>query len=406
MTSPKKDNTVPGEKISQDEDSGDHDDGKSLELWRPDKSDLLFERLNIGGVGYNKKYSPNMRLALTRAAEKEPPGKFRLELMQNGPDITFRARGHEQAIQHAVQASMFDTGYPYPRLVMYSDGSIRYCRKKHTKFLGLGIAYKQFNFTSVGVANYNGWIDASYIVTGFKDIEAIEILAIHRSLWLAYYAISRYNQRNQEPRSGYGILPSVDIFSDSIGAVNYMKQSYHNESFKITRRPRGSGTKELPDGFSYEAYLSIERLVSLGAKVRIHWMPGHSGIAGNVRADTLANLGAIASEDLEEELNSRKGLIPVQYPIPETGPKILSQIHLGNPVVDLVYWQKKETKEMFEYMMTSKLVRLPRKIQHGLLRVIRGDPSNIIEQSVTGKRKLGDTSIEAEGAHLEPPFKR
>ncbi|KAI1455150.1 hypothetical protein F4805DRAFT_460083 [Annulohypoxylon moriforme] len=383
MAASEKDDDTPGLTSSGEySDNNDNNDEGSSLIVRPRSPNTDFERVEIGGADYDQRYKKYELCSLARDAKEQPPGRFRLELARSVPGVTFQARGHEEAIEYAVQASMVDSQSLHPRLVIYADGSVRPQKfpgpfKAHDIVsAGFGIAYKQFNFTLVGAAR-DEWTDVSYGVQGVVDNEAAEVLALHRSLWLAYYVTIRYIQEYPEPQDGTRVLPSVTILSDSIGAINYIKLTYHNGRLKV------------------------KGVQPLGASLNINWVPGHVDIEGNVRADQLAVLGALASGLVGMD-TSFQGIFPVRFPLPKIGPAIFSDIHLGKPKMDFLYWQKEETKAILKDLTGDDLLEYPTKERFQILRSAL-DPST---KPVTGKRKRDYSDDETEDPHLEPPTKK
>ncbi|KAI1455149.1 hypothetical protein F4805DRAFT_460082 [Annulohypoxylon moriforme] len=361
-------------------------------------------KLIVGGPGYNEKYTKGtLKRIATEAKDTKtrPARRFHLESTDITANVSFRARCHEDAIRYAVRAPTINEAGNSPCLVMYVDGSAR------DGYSGFGISYKRFNM-NLGRPMPDCWTDASYVVRGTRSSGVAEILAIHRSLLIAQYAMMDFIQRSPGRWKDNTPRPKVIILSDGLSALNYIKGSYHYKILSPGTHPRKrSDFGVMPDSFFDEAYKPIDVLVSLGVNVEFHWVPGHIGIEGNVRADRLANLAAGYMSRVLMDSGSELALIPVQYYRPEKKLKIL-EIHNGNPFTDLIYWQKEETKEIMDVMLEVEESRFTRDFKLQALRLISGEPSAESSEETTRKRKASDIELEEDenSTHPEPPTKK
>ncbi|KAI1207600.1 uncharacterized protein F4807DRAFT_462409 [Annulohypoxylon truncatum] len=392
---------VPKVEIPPNGDFDSQGDEKALVLRPCPSPKVKFKRLIIGGQGYDEKYTKDDLSRVAKEAEEQLPEKFLREWTDGSSTVLFRAQGHKDAIKNAVYT--MNTAYNYPRLVIYADGSTKdsHSALPKVKISGFGITYKLFNI-NLGAAVDNDWTDASYGVHGIMGSGAVEALAIHRSLYVARYLMERLIQ--QSPKSGgdHKLPPRVIIMSDCLGAINYIYSCHHYgtlgrpEQLSIKHRD-----KELPDGFMYKAYQPISRLTSLGISVEVNWIPGHSGLEGNMRADRLANIGAnYISGIIQDNPSLQEGLFPVQIQAPGKERKAIPQVDTGNAATDLVYWQKQKTQEMVKNMLEARTGNPPKKAckKKRKRSSAAGDDSNIMDPAPpTKKAKLStDDSTETQ----------
>ncbi|KAI0886895.1 uncharacterized protein GGS22DRAFT_186974 [Annulohypoxylon maeteangense] len=147
--------------------------------------------------------------------------------------------------------------------------------------------------------------------------------------------------------------------------------------------------------------LAIHRALLIALYEYTRWIQqplerrGHSDVEGNTRADQLANIGAAYSFGIER-LNpgTKKALVPVVIPLPDTGPKSLFNIHRGRAAIDLFYWQRLETKTMIEGLLEKDVGRNHRVLEHEVLRLLGVEPLQEARPRNSRKRKASQMEVE------------
>ncbi|KAI2620538.1 hypothetical protein GGR54DRAFT_639571 [Hypoxylon sp. NC1633] len=289
--------------------------------------------LTIGGKLYEagRTYSKDELRRLVEILEGEIHGKELYQYERDDPGVVIQAMDYEDALLLSVHAiSESDPGHP--RLVFYTDGSSK------GEISGMGITYKRMYGAD------NDWVDAAYGLPGIKGSFEAEVLAIHRALWSAYYELS-WLGRTPNQR-----LPTVMIFSDCLGAINLYYQLYW--SCHVRPNP-------LPANFEERTLEPLQRLRGLGSKIQINWTPGHVGVAGNTRADILANIRRGYISQVSPTVNAGPGpsILPLSDPSSSKDLAMMNQIHLGRPAIDSVYWRKQEVAKYIKKLVEENLNR-------------------------------------------------
>ncbi|KAI2635640.1 hypothetical protein GGS26DRAFT_589310 [Hypomontagnella submonticulosa] len=241
----------------------------------------------------------------------------------DSPAIQFIASDHVEAADFAIH--VIDPTVTVSRLVMFCDGSLTGNRG------GFGVTYKLLQ----GQEGSVDWFNAVYGVHVDGAISMfLEILAIHRALWIAHGEITRLTG------SGESILPKVIILSDCIGAINYFQQLLYLE-FLPDRRG-------VPGAFQTSALEPLQRLRHLGSKVEIHWVPGHVGVDSNVRADALASFGAMYASLVPpvQDLQSQHRILALSPFLPTKKFKVIEPVHASNPEIDITHWHSSKMREV------------------------------------------------------------
>ncbi|KAH6703201.1 ribonuclease H-like domain-containing protein [Leptodontidium sp. MPI-SDFR-AT-0119] len=149
----------------------------------------------------------------------------------------------------------------HSKAVYWADGS----RLKNGS-CGIGVVYS---------ATKSSWTELSYRVRGSANANVLEVYAISKALEIAWKE-ARDMEIEQRPSD-------VCIYSDSQNALHYFQGFQHSLN----------GIKRLPDGERLvgPSIMATHELVALGIVVELRYVPGHSGIEGNSRADRAARKG-------------------------------------------------------------------------------------------------------------------
>jgi ribonuclease HI len=159
-------------------------------------------------------------------------------------------------------ANEVDLGAEQDRSVYWTDGS-----RLKDSCCGIGVAYRSSTET---------WAELSWSVRGSIKTHVLEIYAIAKAL-----EIARERCRNVEAEQRPS---SVCIYSDCSGALEYFLQIGQTLA----------GLRRLPCGEELvgPGILAAEELSALKIAVELRYVPGHTGILGNVKADRAARRGA------------------------------------------------------------------------------------------------------------------
>ncbi|KAI1464922.1 uncharacterized protein F4812DRAFT_466817 [Daldinia caldariorum] len=295
---------------------------------QPRRPKLPFDRLQIGGLKQLPSFTKNELNDFVKMVEMETPEQYQGE-SDDKARITFVARGHVDAIRYAVQAMKTQSDPASPRLIMFTDASFNH----RANIAGCGITYKRT------YGRDHNWIDAAYGSRGISDYIDLEVIALHRGLWIAYYEMMDWVGRC--PDLGFGkraSMPKVIVITDGLSGIQNLHYSYCRTKleFKPFDEPEIHQDLACP----------VEKLLKLGCKVEVHWTPGHVGVKGNSRADALAALGA--NYALKYARSTGRDItdlmLPFSNPLPSAKTRKPYPFHLGNPMNDLMHWREEETK--------------------------------------------------------------
>ncbi|KAI8964158.1 hypothetical protein F5Y11DRAFT_345703 [Daldinia sp. FL1419] len=289
--------------------------------WQPKPP---FDRLLIGGSNDVPSRSKQELKAFAGTIETKAPGNQQ-QRTDDSSIIKFIARNHIDAIRYAVQISATQSSPAPPRLVMFTDGSLK------GNAASYGITYKR---------TYNhgdGWIDAAYGSKGMAAFVGFEAVALHRGLWIAYYDVMHWIGRCPSPVDGGRIAPpTVIVITDGLSAIQRLHYSYC--CTKMEARPQD-------DSQTYDdLVLPLDKLVGLGCKVEIHWVPGHVGIEGNTRADSLASKGADHALKYIQSTGTDL-ILPFSKTVQGQKTRGACPYFRGSPMNDYIHWHKAETRE-------------------------------------------------------------
>lgn len=165
----------------------------------------------------------------------------------------------EIALAEAALEGLNLTGHS--KAVYWTDGS-----RLENGSCGIGVVFS---------APKSSWTELSYRVRGSAKTTVLEVYAIAKALEIAWKQV-RDVERDQRP-SG------VCIYSDSQNALDCFRGFQHSLS----------GIKRIPDGERLvgPGIMATHELAALGIDVELRYVPGHSGIEGNARADRAAKKG-------------------------------------------------------------------------------------------------------------------
>lgn len=147
------------------------------------------------------------------------------------------------------------------RLVLWTDGS-----GNETSDCGIGIAYRSSKYV---------WDDLSWRIRGQISTYLLEIYAIVRALEIGWDMC-----RNQ----GAERKPSkLVIYSDCSDALRRFDQ-FRNSLKRLENLPNA-------EQLIVPGIIASEALSLLEVEVELRYVPAHSGVEGNVRADRAAKIG-------------------------------------------------------------------------------------------------------------------
>ncbi|KAK7752971.1 hypothetical protein SLS62_005130 [Diatrype stigma] len=195
------------------------------------------------------------------------------------PKIVFRERTNANSFAAEAAEAAKPTQLMVDRMVIYANavsedkGGIR----------GVGITYKCFP----GEAKDLNWNDESYGILGAHNIDITEMLAIGCALKTAIREAPSYVSRLATAgshNSNFGVV----IFTESQAALQSIQRHFGSDGRPSVREAflYSQSSAEIPG--------LLENLGESGALVELHWVPGQSGVVGNIRAHRLASDAAEA----------------------------------------------------------------------------------------------------------------
>lgn len=207
----------------------------------------------------NKKANARRELALLRSTS---------ELRFLGDVIIDQSR--DDAIAAATEACRPSPGRSEEELVFFVDGSSFHKRGKHNarRCAGAAVVFQAHDG--------QGWQERVFPLPSKPDASTAEIIAISEGLAVAL------SQILIRPASG---LRKVVIFSDcqeALSCVNGLRQHTFSEGW--LRDDLNSVLRKLITRSQYFG--------KLGISVELRWVPAHSGVEGNIRADAAARSAA------------------------------------------------------------------------------------------------------------------
>ncbi|KAI4870120.1 hypothetical protein F4820DRAFT_405124 [Hypoxylon rubiginosum] len=96
----------------------------------------------------------------------------------------------------------------------------------------------------------------------------------------------------------------------------------------------------------------LQKLIELGSKVEIRWVPGHVGVEGNARADRLAGIGSSYASFFpggrygKARYGNEPGLLPFLALSATRHPLKTCPLYGGRPLIDLLHWRKEDIINM------------------------------------------------------------
>lgn len=282
------------------------------------------QELSIGKTGAMRK---SEQRALVQATLTEAP-RWRDFMNESDKPVVFIADGYGNAIRHAIHAVEAFEVLGISGLVLFAHGSWNYGHG------GIGISYKRI------YGDDAGWFDSSYGLYNFKDNFKAAVIALNKSLWVAYYEVMQWIGR--QPQDENQTLPRVVIFSDFIQAVRLYCRTYHGMSMTVTETDRETARQML---------IPLQKLVRLGSHVEVRWAPSQVSIEGSDRANKLANWGEqYASQIPSGSLGNDEALLPF-FAFTNTKELVkLRPLYSGRPFFDVKFWRTEMIrKEMMRF---------------------------------------------------------
>ncbi|KAI1859636.1 uncharacterized protein JN550_011944 [Neoarthrinium moseri] len=170
------------------------------------------------------------------------------------------------------------------RIVLYTDAATKNGNEDGPGIAGAAVTSR---FLGQGPPS---WSNASYAIIGTHHSHKAELYAIGLALDIAACEIQRmvddsrrrgFQDGNQERPE----FPSVIIMTDSQSSLYYI----HDFTWQDT----------VPEIFSDDTFTNLmgplKWILQLGVRVRFHWVPAHTNVDGNCRADAAAKAASVES---------------------------------------------------------------------------------------------------------------
>ncbi|KAK9802328.1 putative RNase H type-1 domain-containing protein [Seiridium cardinale] len=205
----------------------------------------------------------------------------RRNLSQICPQLVSRQANPKIIIEDHLKAAVFAAEAANPswnpneqRVVFYTDMAAQNGAKHDVSVAGAGVTYRRIPEDDV-----SDWSDALYGILGTNRPDKAELYAIGMALQIALVELQTICEwlGNSEEQSEI-TAPTVIIITDSQASLYFI----HDYVWQGTIPPMFS-----PEIF-FRLMLPLARLQELKVPVYFHWVPSHTAIEGNCRADALA----------------------------------------------------------------------------------------------------------------------
>ncbi|KAK1254904.1 hypothetical protein MKX08_008899 [Trichoderma sp. CBMAI-0020] len=190
----------------------------------------------------------------------------------------------EQSLSDAITAAAEASSKPFAddqHISIFVDGSLVY--KPNDKSdsiarLGAAVVYKS-------PEGSQDWEDRRYFARSKeRNPEIAEIFAITQAVAVAIEHVIYLKHRNGSDAEKTAANYRVTVYSDCRRALERVKNFWEKKPVAKTR--------VCSDPTICKLILRSQRLREMGVPLRLCWVPGHSGVKGNVIADKAANSAA------------------------------------------------------------------------------------------------------------------
>lgn len=204
-------------------------------------------------------------------------GKFEFcpQVWSNDAKLRITIGDHVSAAFFAAEASNPAWKPENERLVFYTDMAAVSGTRHDPSIAGAGVTYRRI-LDKTG----SDWFDALYGLIGTNRPDKSELYAIGLALKIAAAELRAILDEScgLGQQADAHRAPAVVLITDSQAALYYI----HDFIWKGA----------IPSMFSKQTFLDLmhplDRLRELGGPVDFHWVPSHTSVEGNCRADSLA----------------------------------------------------------------------------------------------------------------------
>ncbi|KAI3318968.1 ribonuclease H-like protein [Xylariaceae sp. AK1471] len=285
--------------------------------------------------------------------------------------VVIRAKEHEDALRHAVHATT-DFKPPIPRIVLFTDGS----DLKSRNVCSAAVTYKLL------LGGNTHWVDDAYGLQGVFGICQAEIVGVYCALRIAYYEARRFMHQKSAAAVASTTAPSVIIFTDSLAVINRFYHYHYGGRLK---------TDHVPVRMKQEMFRAYELLKQLGCQLEFHWLPSHSGVEGNERANRLASIATHYSQRINGSTGTTfSGLI---YPLSElvsTGASVslesMEENHL--PIGDMVLpWKQDELQKTIKGLLQYLDIGKRKTVKTTIMQLLHSETAKVLFEKTLELRK-------------------
>ncbi|KAK6216007.1 hypothetical protein LQW54_003982 [Pestalotiopsis sp. IQ-011] len=243
------------------------------------------------------------------------------------PQVVSSTANPRFIVQHPTDAAFFAAGITNPnwmqdkpRIVFYTDGAATKHDTRPSLTAGAAITDKK-----ISQGNASDWADSSCGIVGTTRSDPSELYAVGLALETAANELEATHKSSREAEE-QGDQASLRLLfiTDSQAAM----QDVHNYIYRGKIPKKRSRDDFLP------LMRPIIRLMDFNVTFEFHWVPGHKGIEGNVRADALAGLASKLTlsrlPSIADNVQSEFQVLQIPEPDEQAGINIVGSQPSGN----------------------------------------------------------------------------
>lgn len=177
-----------------------------------------------------------------------------------------------------------------------SQSSITHGESELVAHLGAAVVYKSFQSSQ-------GWQERHFALPNEQCSTLAELFAIAHGLAVATEEVMILRSQDNIGPGRMATGHSVVIFSDSTSALEQVR--------KLREKEAVTNAQVISDPIIRKLVTRSQYLHRIGVRVELRWVPGHSGVEGNLRADAAA-LQAAKAQDMSVHIDEGLRLIELE----------------------------------------------------------------------------------------------